>query len=276
LTAKYSLRPTIIEGINERGYVSLARSDGKSHDEALVAAFTAASSIGAAQSGRNYISVSLVYRERPEDAATFERGHGIDLTTTHKVDEEVQLMSGRLLRLLAPVVVAGVLGIPPATMAEGIHANADGYQVVPSQNSLGTASFRAKVDRKAQTIQYQLSWQDLKGNITQSHIHFGSKATNGDIVVFLCTNLGNAPAVPPATPTPLCEGPQAGSASRTVGAGDIVALTFGGITPAQQLLPFADFDELADAIDAGAAYIVVHTTAQPTGELRGQIKGDQD
>lgn len=186
-------------------------------------------------------------------------------------------MNGRLLRFLAAaVVVAGVLGIPPAAMAGGIHANADGYQVVPSQNSLGTASFRAKVDRKAQTIEYELSWQDLKGDILQSHIHFGRGATNGDIVVFLCTNLANAPAVPPATTTPPCQGPREGSASRTVGAGDIVALPFGGITPAQQLLPFASFDELADAIDAGAAYVVVHTAAQPSGELRGQIKGDQD
>ncbi len=185
-------------------------------------------------------------------------------------------MSGRLLRFLALVVVTGVFVIPSVAMAETVHANADGYQVVPSQNSLGTATFRAKVDRGSQTIQYELSWQNLKGNITQSHIHFGSKATNGDIVVFLCTNLGNAPAVPPATPTPLCEGPQAGSVSRTVGAADIVALTFGGITPAQQLLPFGSFDELADAIDAGAAYIVVHTTAQPTGELRGQIRAEED
>jgi CHRD domain len=179
-------------------------------------------------------------------------------------------MSGRLLRFLAPVVVAGVLGIPPAAMADGIHANADGYQVVPSQNSPGTASFRAKVDRKAQTIQYQLSWQDLKGDILQSHIHFGSKATNGDIVVFLCTNLGNSPTAP------LCQGPREGSVSGTAGAGDIVAVAFGGISPTQQLLPFATFDELADAIDAGAAYIVVHTAAQPSGELRGQIKGGQD
>ncbi len=32
-----------------------------------------------------------------------------------------------------------------------------------------------------------------------------------------------------------------------------------------------DFDDVVRAMDAGATYVVVHTKAQPTGELRGQI-----
>jgi hypothetical protein len=179
-------------------------------------------------------------------------------------------------KFLVPLVVAVVLGTPVMGMAETIHAHPDGYQVVPTQNSPGTANFRAKVDRDAKTIEYELSWQNLKGNIIQSHIHFGRRATNGDIVVFLCTNAGNAPA-PPATPTPPCDGPREGMVTRVVGPDDIVAVPFGGIQPEQQLLPFSAFDELADAIDAGAAYVVVHTKAQPSGELRGQLPGkDKD
>jgi CHRD domain-containing protein len=180
-------------------------------------------------------------------------------------------MSGKMLRFLASVVAAGALvGLPGVGMAQTIHANPDGYQVVPTQNSAGTADFRAKVDRNAQTIEYQLSWQNLEGDILQSHIHFGRRATNGDIVLFLCTNLGNTPAS--ATPAPLCLGPRAGSVTGVLHAGDIVALAFGGIQPAQQLLPFQAFDELTDAIEAGATYVVVHTVAQPSGELRGQVK----
>jgi hypothetical protein len=172
------------------------------------------------------------------------------------------------------VALAGLLSVPAAGMAAtNIRTTADGYQVVPTQNSPGVASFRARVDRKAQTIEYELAWKDLKGDILQSHIHFGSRATNGDIVVFLCTNLNNTPAT--ATPAPLCDGPREGMVKNVVHAGDIVALPFGGIQPAQQLLPFADFDELADAIEANATYIVVHTQAQPPGELRGQIPGDK-
>jgi hypothetical protein len=184
-------------------------------------------------------------------------------------------MRANRITVLVIVIVAGLLSRPVVGMAETIHTSADGFQVVPSQNSPGAASFRAKVDRVAQTIEYQLAWHDLKADILQSHIHFGRRATNGDIVVFLCTNLGNTPAS--ATPAPLCFNPAQGDDPRNgmvkgvIKAGDIVALAFGGILPGQQLLPFAAFDELADAIDAGATYIVVHTKAQPSGELRGQI-----
>jgi hypothetical protein len=183
-------------------------------------------------------------------------------------------MSGKLLRLLAAVVAAGALAVPARTMAETIHADADGYQVVPTQNSPGTATFRAHIDRKAQVIRYELTWQDLKGDILQSHIHLGRRATNGDIVLFLCTNLNNTPAT--ATPAPTCDGPRQGSVTGVLRAGDIVALAFGGIQPGQQLIPFQDFDELVDAIEAGAGYVVVHTAAQPSGELRGQISGKDD
>ncbi len=179
------------------------------------------------------------------------------------------MRSARFLRILASGLVIGTVGVPAVGMAETFHARLEGYQVVPTQNTAGTGTFRAKVDRASQTITYTLDWQDLRGNILQSHIHFGRTATNGDIVVFLCTNLGNTPAT--ATPAPLCDGPTAGRVTGVVHAGDIVAQPFGGIQPAQQLLPFASFDELANAIDVGAAYVVVHTTAQPPGELRGQI-----
>jgi hypothetical protein len=190
-------------------------------------------------------------------------------------------MNTASLKFLVALIVAVVLGFPVNGMAQTIHTHPDGYQVVPTQNSPGTANFRAKVDRDAQTIAYDLSWQNLKGDILQSHIHFGRRATNGDIVVFLCTNLGNTP--PSATPAPLCfdpnkgDDPRNGMVHNVIHAGDIVALAFGGILPGQQLLPFSAFDELANAIDAGAAYVVVHTQAQPSGELRGQIPGrDKD
>ncbi len=181
-------------------------------------------------------------------------------------------MNATPFKFLVPFVVALVLGAPVIGMAETIQANADGYQVVPTQNSPGTASFRARVDRDAQTIEYELAWQNLEGDILQSHIHFGRGATNGDIVVFLCTNLGNTP--PSASQAPMCDGSREGMVKGVLRAGDIVDLPFAGIQPAQQLLPFRDFDELVNAIDAGAAYVVVHTKAQPSGELRGNIPGE--
>lgn len=189
-------------------------------------------------------------------------------------------MRTKLLRTLASVIVAGALatpGVAPAQMIP-LHADGNGYLIVPTQNTTGTSTLRAKVDRRAQTIQYELSYQDLKGDILQAHIHFGQPATNGDIVLFLCTNLGNTP--PTATPAPLCPGTQEGTVTGVLRATDIVAVPFPFaplpglplIQPANQLLPFANFDELVAALDAGATYTVVHTQAQPSGEVRGQVQ----
>lgn len=181
--------------------------------------------------------------------------------------------SAKSLTFLSLVGLFGLSAISAADNSNSIIANPDGYHVVPTQNSPGTAIFKAKVDRQAQTITYDLSWSNLKGNILQSHIHFGRQATNGDIALFLCTNLGNTPAT--AAPAPLCSVPEDdqrnGEVKGVLHASDMVALPFGGVTPVQQLLPFADFDELANAIDAEATYVVVHTQAQPPGELRGNI-----
>ena len=56
----------------------------------------------------------------------------------------------------------------------------------------------------------------------------------------------------------------------------------GTITPAQVLaaanqgLDAEEFDELVRAIRAGAAYVNVHSSLFPPGEIRGQIGGSQD
>ncbi len=187
--------------------------------------------------------------------------------------------------------LAGLLSMSAISTgyAEDISTKPDGYHVVPSQNSPGMAIFNAKVDRTAKTIEYELSWNNLQGDIIQSHIHFGRPASNGDIVLFLCTNIENTPAT--AAPAPLCSDaggdPRNGTVKGVLQATDIVAVQFGSATgsptplvmPENQLLPFKDFEELANAIDAGATYVVVHTkgapepeqNGQPTGELRGDI-----
>lgn len=183
-----------------------------------------------------------------------------------------------MLKFLAAGVVVGVGSLPIVTLAQTIHARCDGYQVVSSQSTTGTATFRAKVDRVNKTIQYELSYKNLEGDILQSHIHFSRPGSNGGIVLFLCTNLNNTPAS--ATPAPLCPGTREGTVTGTLQASDVVYLPFGNQFPpppsgTQGISP-GDFDSVVRAIDAGATYIVVHTKAQPTGELRGQIPGRND
>jgi hypothetical protein len=181
-------------------------------------------------------------------------------------------------KFLATGMVVGLASLPIASTAQEIHARCDGYQVVSSQSSHGTATFRANVDRTNQTIQYELNYSNLDGDIIQSHIHFSRPGSNGGIVLFLCTNIGNTPAS--ATPAPLCPGTREGTVTGTLHAGDVVYIPFGNQFPpppngTQGITP-GDFDAVANAIDAGAGYVVVHTKAQPTGELRGQIPGKDD
>jgi len=66
-------------------------------------------------------------------------------------------------------------------------------------------------------LTYTISYEDLEGDVLQSHIHLGQRGVNGGIAVFLCSNLGNGPEG-----TPACPGPRAGSVSRTVTGADIV------------------------------------------------------
>ncbi len=187
-------------------------------------------------------------------------------------------MKAMLKFLTASLAVIVVSALPVATPAQEVHAKCDGYQVVSSQSSHGTATFRAKVDRVNQTIQYELTYSNLEGDIIQSHIHFSRPGSNGGIVLFLCTNAGNTPAS--ATPAPLCPGTREGTVTGTLHAGDVVYIPFGNQFPpppngSQNISP-GDFDAVARAIDAGAAYVVVHTQEAPTGELRGQIPQHDD
>jgi hypothetical protein len=191
-------------------------------------------------------------------------------------------MNPRLKFLVAAVVMAVAASLVAAA-AQEVHTQCDGYQVVSSQSSGGTATFRAQVDRVNKTIQYELHYTNLEGDIIQSHIHFSRPGSNGGIILFLCTNAGNTPAS--ATPAPLCPGTREGTVTETLHATDVVYLPFGNQFPpppagTQGISP-GDFDAVVRALDAGATYVVVHTKAQPTGELRGQIpahgehEGDQ-
>jgi len=51
-------------------------------------------------------------------------------------------------------------------------------------------NFRAVIDDGASTIHYELSFEGLESDVTQSHIHFGQRHTVGGIVVWLCQTAG--------------------------------------------------------------------------------------
>lgn len=157
----------------------------------------------------------------------------------------------------AAAAAIAVTAVPAA--AQTIHTRLGGYEEVPAISTTGGGRFKAKIDRKAGMIFYELEYDNLEGNIAQSHIHFGQMGVNGGISVFICTNLGNGPAG-----TPACPAGTSGVVNGSWMASSVVG-------PAGQGIAAAEFDELIEAIRAGVTYVNVHTDLRPGGEIRGQI-----
>ena len=142
--------------------------------------------------------------------------------------------------------------------------NLTGYQETPvTLNSPGSGEFAAKVSKDGSAIDYVLTYRDLPTTVLQAHIHFGRPALTGGIVLFLCTNLGNAPGVTP--PTPACPSPAA-TITGTLTAANVVPVAGQGIDAGT-----TGFAEIVKAIRNGAAYVNVHTSQRPLGEIRGAL-----
>jgi hypothetical protein len=130
------------------------------------------------------------------------------------------------------------------------------YEEVPALSTPGGGRFTSRIVG-GNSIVYRLTYGALTSDVTQAHIHFGQLSVNGGVAAFLCTNLGNGPAG-----TQTC--PNAGVVTGTITAADVIG-------PAGQGIAAGEFAELLKAIRAGVAYVNVHTTTYPGGEIRGQL-----
>lgn len=164
------------------------------------------------------------------------------------------------------VAIATALAMATAAapaVAQTVHARLQGYQEVPAVSSPGGGEFRAKIDRAAGTIFYELEYAGLQGTATMAHIHIGQHGVNGGVSVWLCQSATNPAPAAVAASVPTCPG-AGGTVNGTLMASSVIG-------PAGQLVAAGEFDELVDAIRGGVAYVNVHSTAVPSGEVRGQI-----
>lgn len=153
-------------------------------------------------------------------------------------------------------------GASNATNATAFSASLSGFNEVPlTILSPGSGSIQLNIDRSASTVSYTLSYADTTTPVTQAHIHFGKKHTAGGVIAFLCSNLPNPPAGIPACPQP------GGTVSGTISASQVVPQE-------AQNIPAGDFSALVSAIVSETAYVNVHTTRFPAGELRGQLRSE--
>jgi hypothetical protein len=137
-----------------------------------------------------------------------------------------------------------------------------GYEESPSVSTTGRGAFIATIAPDGVVIHYRETFSGLQGTVTQSHINVGQLGVNGSVVIFLCQTTANPD---PTGLAPAC--PQQGNVQGTITAANVIA----GATASQQLAA-GDLPAVIAAIRAGAAYVNVHTTLSPGGEIRGQIR----
>jgi CHRD domain-containing protein len=158
-------------------------------------------------------------------------------------------------------VAFAVVLVAPAVIADStLHAKLTGYEETPAAiSTAASGSFRAKINQD-NTIDYELSYENLEGDVTQSHIHFGRPGTSGGIAVWLCQGLTAGPVG-----TPNCEGARTGGATGTLTPASVIG-------PAGQGIAAGEWDEFVAAIRDGSTYVNVHSSLRTGGEIRGVLR----
>lgn len=150
------------------------------------------------------------------------------------------------------VMDAGYTTVPVFARDAGHPAThlAGAEEVPPADTrAQGQAFFRLSPDGSA--LSYTLIVANIE-NVLMAHIHIGAPGVNGGVAVWL---------YPSAPPPALIEGRSDGVLAR------------GEITDASLVGPLAGMTlaDLLGEIAAGNAYVNVHTSQYPGGEIRGQL-----
>lgn len=157
---------------------------------------------------------------------------------------------------LAALVLAAACGDdddPATPAAESWTATLNGANEVPpaATNATGSATFTAVGDT---AIQYSLSATGLTA-MTMAHIHTGAAGSNGGVMVWLQPPNGTAAGAP-------------APANGVFATGRINQSWIRGLSGQ----PPITLDSLRRLMRSGNAYVNVHSSTFPGGEIRGQIR----
>jgi hypothetical protein len=131
--------------------------------------------------------------------------------------------------------------------------HATGSEEVPANSSLAQGQAMFQLSDDGTTLSYKLIVANIE-NVTQSHIHLPAPAgVNAGIVVWLY------PSAPPLQLIP-------GRSQGVLAEGEITSANFMGVLAGESM------DVLLGHLRSGNAYVNVHTTQFPPGEIRGQIR----
>lgn len=163
--------------------------------------------------------------------------------------------------LVSVAAGCGLFGLGGDSETTRYEVNLSGEREVPEPiDTEAAGDITLVVNRADEEIDFILTVSDIE-QATQGHIHLGGPDENGPAVAFLLKLTDNVDGTGAGTPRSFDE--EQVIARGTITEEDIIARPehdFGG-----------SFEELVEAMSQGQAYVNVHTTAHPSGVIRGQI-----
>ncbi|HKP19022.1 MAG TPA: CHRD domain-containing protein [Gaiellaceae bacterium] len=158
---------------------------------------------------------------------------------------------------LGSYALAAAVGTHADSPGGSFHANLTGYQETPAVSSTGSGHFRAtRVEEEK--LHYVFTYEGLEGGASLfAHVHFGQRSVAGMVSFFLCGGSTKPDPCPNV----------AGRVEGDITPADVIGPSGQGIEP-------GSFAEIVKAMRAGIAYVNIHTTRWPGGEIRGQITRD--
>ena len=157
-------------------------------------------------------------------------------------------------RMSIAVFVLGLLvvGASAAGIGGTWSTHLDGGSEVPPNMSPAQGQAILKLSADRSELDYRLIDANIE-NVLQAHIHLAPPGANGPIVAWLY------PSGPPAQLIP-------GRSDGVLATGTITAASLVGPLAGQPL------SELVESLNEGGAYVNVHTSQLPGGEVRGNIR----
>jgi hypothetical protein len=163
-------------------------------------------------------------------------------------EEPKQQLEGTMLRRSVRIVLATALlvtVIPLPALADSVEfgARLDPEQEVPPTASEGDGEVDFTLRRDS--VRFRLEWEDLTANVTAAHIHCAPPGVNGPVGVTLLMG----PLDPDGRVRGSFTAPDPGNGCNWTTLGDVIGAVFDG-----------------------NAYVNVHTSTFPGGEIRGQLR----
>ena len=150
---------------------------------------------------------------------------------------------------LVAVALVGVGATTAVATSGNFRTHLSGDEEFPEAvvtGAQGQATFKLSAD--GESLSYKLNVANIE-DVLQAHIHVGAPESNGPIVAFL---FGLVPDPGVDVNGTLASG--------SIDAGDLIGPLVG-----------QSLEDLVEVIEAGGAYVNVHTVAHRGGEIRGQL-----